>query len=174
MFTLHGLELGSLLVSLSESGNIIKFSKDYKWRIPRFPWVWGTNSQSGRVNLLFCNIFAKNCMEMKEFWIPGAAHPWRSPPWIRQWLWSAFRNLCKRITTECVNLGAHNGLPTMDSLAEIHNTRYLTAFYVTSLVLFPWLVDNHSHPTSLTSYWFHLASRNTSHQSTGIRWHSDT
>ena len=62
-------------VSLSESGNVIKFSKDYQWRIPGFPWVWGTNSQSGRVNPLFCNFFAENCMKMKEFGFRGERIP---------------------------------------------------------------------------------------------------
>ena len=56
------------------SGPTITYSN--QWRIQHFT-EWGDNSQSGCANLLFCNFFAKNCMEMKEFGprrgcIPGA------------------------------------------------------------------------------------------------------
>ena len=35
--------------------------------------------------LLFFNLFAENCMKMKEFGPPGGASL-APPPWIRQWL----------------------------------------------------------------------------------------
>ena len=44
-----------------------------------------TNSQGGCANLLFCKVFAENCMKMKEFGPPGAFC------WICQWMWELTR-----------------------------------------------------------------------------------
>ena len=50
-----------------------------QWRIQDFPQG---GAPTPKIAIIF-QIFAKNCMKMKEFGPPGG-RPWR-PPWIRQW-----------------------------------------------------------------------------------------
>ena len=56
----------------------------YQWWIQNFP-EGGANSKSGCVTLLFCKLFAENCMKMKEFG-PRGAHVPGVPPWIHHWI----------------------------------------------------------------------------------------
>ena len=52
-----------------------------QWRIQDFPQG---GAQTPKIAIIF-QIFAENCIKMKEFGPPGeGARPWR-PPWIRQW-----------------------------------------------------------------------------------------
>ena len=80
-----------------------------QWRIHDFP-ERGANSQSGCANLLFCKLFAENCMKMKEF---GSQDGRVSlvPPWIHQcfkcspsfhafWIYSEFNILFATYTLE--------------------------------------------------------------------------
>ena len=46
---------------------------------PGFPRRGAANFQGGDANLLFNQIFPKNCMEMKEFGPRRGARPWRPP-----------------------------------------------------------------------------------------------
>ena len=51
-----------------------------QWRIQDFPQG---GAPTPKIAIIF-QIFAENCMKMKEFGPPGGgARPWR-PPWIRQ------------------------------------------------------------------------------------------
>ena len=53
-------------------------SYSMQWRIQDFPQG---GASTPKIAIIF-QIFAENCMKMKEFGPPGA-RPWR-PPWIRQ------------------------------------------------------------------------------------------
>ena len=52
---------------------------DFTVADPGFPRRGGANPPGGGTNLLFCPIFTKNCMKMKEFGPRGGARPWRPP-----------------------------------------------------------------------------------------------
>ena len=43
----------------------------------------GGGAPTPKIAIIF-QIFAENCMKMKEFGPQGGARPWRPPPWIRQ------------------------------------------------------------------------------------------
>ena len=52
-----------------------------QWRIQDFPQG---GAPTPKIAIIF-QIFAENCMKMKEFGPPGARIPGTPPPWIRQW-----------------------------------------------------------------------------------------
>ena len=61
-----------------------------QWRIQDFS-DRAAKSQSGCANLLFCKLFAKNCMKMKQF---GPEAHVQGAPWIRQWFVITSMVLC--------------------------------------------------------------------------------
>ena len=62
----------------------------YQWRIQDFPQG---GAPTPKITIIL-QIFAKNCMKMKEFGPPGGARPWR-PPWIRQCVCKISRSFSK-------------------------------------------------------------------------------
>ena len=51
-----------------------------QWWIQDFPWGGGANSQSRCANLLFCKLFAENCMKNGRIWTPRVCVS-LAPPW---------------------------------------------------------------------------------------------
>ena len=72
------MELNSFLIGRNNN-NVLS-----QWRIQDFP-QWG--APTPKIVIIF-QIFAKNCMKMKEFGPPGGARVPGTPPWICQCLLS--------------------------------------------------------------------------------------